>query len=249
DPTQATIRASFGVAYNSDGLGFFQGVYNGNPGNQITTTRTATSTQFPLVPAGSSWPVLLREPATLGPSAGIPAGPVYPMTIDFNSGVNLIHPNFKTPFTRSFSVGLQRPISPKMAVEIRYVGTRLVDGTATENWNEVNWTSNGFLDEFKLAQANLAANIAAGRGNTFAYFGAGTSPLPIYLANFNGQPQSAASDPTKYTGTNWTNTARLAELAARHPTPGAAAASLWGNATFRSNMVLAQYPRNFFVLN
>ena len=33
DPEQATIRASFGMSYNSDGLGFYQGVYNNNPGN------------------------------------------------------------------------------------------------------------------------------------------------------------------------------------------------------------------------
>ena len=106
------IRASYGVSYNSDGLSFYTGVYNSNPGNQITTNRTTTSTQFPLVPAGETWPVLLRDPERLGPSPDIPAGPVYPMAIDFNSGVNLFHPNFRTPFSRSFSVGLQRTLSP-----------------------------------------------------------------------------------------------------------------------------------------
>jgi len=251
DPAQATIRASFGVSYNSDGLGTFQGLYNANPGNVITTNRTATSTQFPLVPAGQTWPVLLRQPERLGPSPGIPVSPVYPMAIDFNSGVNMIHPNFRTPYSRSYSIGLQRPISSRMAFEVRYVGTRLVDGTANEDWNEVNWTSNGFLDEFKLAQANLAANIAAGRGNTFAYFGggSGTFPLPIYLANFNAQPQANASVAAFYTGTNWTNTARLAELASRNPSPGGAANTLWTTTAFRANMITAGYPSNFFVMN
>ena len=61
DPSQATIRASYGVSYNSDGLGFYRDVYAGNPGNQITTNRTTTSAQFPLVPAGESWPVLLAR--------------------------------------------------------------------------------------------------------------------------------------------------------------------------------------------
>ena len=252
DPEQATIRASFGMSYNSDGLGFYTGVYNNNPGNQVTTNRTATDPNFPLVPPGQTWPVLLRTPERLGPSANIPTAPVYPMVINFTSGVNLFHPSFRTPYSRSYSVGLQRALGRKMAVEIRYVGTRLVDGTATENWNEINWTSNGFLEEFKKAQANLAANIAAGRGNTFAYFGAnsGTSPLPIYVANFNGVKAADAGNAALYTGTNWTNTARLAELASRNPNPGAAAATLYGNATFRSNMATtAGYPRNFFVLN
>jgi len=253
DPAQATIRASFGVSYNSDGLSFFTGAYNSNPGNQITTSRTTTSTQFPLVAPGESWPVLLRDPSRLGASPNIPAGPVYPMAVNFNSGISLFHPNFKTPSSRSYSIGLQRPITPQMAIEIRYVGTRLVNGTATENWNEVNWTTNDFLAEFKAAQANLTANLAAGgaRANSFAYFGpgTGTSPLPTYLAAFNSQAQANASNAAAYAGANWTNTARLNELAARNPNPGGAANTLWTNATFRANMVAAGYPSNFFVMN
>ena len=60
------------------------------------------------------------------------------------------------------------------------------------NLNEVVVVENGFADEYRLAQANLQANIAAGRGATFAFFGAGTSPLPIYLANFTGRNRSLA---------------------------------------------------------
>lgn len=251
DPSQATLRASYGVSYNSDGLNVYRDIYNSNPGNQITTNRTTTSAQFPLVPAGESWPVLMRDRGRLGPSPGIPDGPVYPTPIDFNSGVNLFHPNFKTPFARSSSIGFQRTLSRLMAIEVRYVGTRLVDGTATENWNEVNWTSNGFLSEFKLAQANLLANIAAGRGNTFAYFGqgTGTSPLPIYLAGFNGRPQGDAANAALYTGANWTNPDRLAQLALRNPSPGGAANTLYSTAAFRASMLAAGYPSNFFVLN
>ena len=257
DPAEATLRASYGVSYNSDGLSFYTGVYNGNPGNLITTSRTTTSAQFPLVPAGQSWPVLLRDPARLGPSPGIPAGPVYPMAIDFNSGVSLFHPDFRTPFARSFSFGLQRKLSSRMAIEVRYVGTRLVDGTTTEDWNELNWTSNGFLNEFKLAQANLQAHLAAGCGTTgnpacsFAYRGAGTStfPLPFYLGNFNSRPLGDAGNAALYTGANWTNTARLGELSRLNPNPGAAANTLYSSAAFRASFAAAGYPRNFFVLN
>jgi hypothetical protein len=249
DPEQTTLRASYGVSFNSDGLSFYTGAYSGNPGGLLTTNRTPTSTQFPLVPPGESWPVLLRDPARLGPSPGIPAVPVYPMAANFTSGLSVFHPDFRTPYARSFSAGLQRPLGRLMAVEVRYVGTRLVDGTAVENWNEVNWASNGFLDELKLAQANLMANLAAGRGTSFAYFGpgTGTSPLPIYLAHFIGRadPNNAAA----YTGANWTNTARLAELAIRNPNPGAAANTLFTTAQFRTNMAAAGLPVNFFVLN
>jgi hypothetical protein len=267
DPNLATVRASYGVAYNSDGLSFFRDVYNANPGSTVSTSRSAASAQFPLVPAGQRWPLLLRETDRLGPSAGLPAAPVYPMAINFNNGVNLLDPSFRTPSTRSYSVGLQRALSRQMVVEVRYVGTRLVDGTVTENWNCSNgtvvncnsrdFTSNGFLDEFRLAQQNLQVAIGQGCGQagrpacSFAYQGpgTGTSPLPIYLANFNGVPRSQAGESARYTGANWATPARLEELAARNPTPGAAANALYTNATFRANLEAAGVPRNFFVLN
>ena len=256
DPDQATVRGGFGIAYNSDGLSFYTGIYGANPGNTITTTRSAASTQFPLVPPGESWPVLLRQPERLGPSPNNPTAPLYPLAANFASGVNLFHPDYQTPYAKSYSLGLQRAIGRLTAIEVRYVGTRLVDGSTTENWNEINFTSNGFLNEFKLAQQNLQSHIAAGCGVTggpactFAYRGPGTNPLPIYLAAFNAAAgAAAANDPTRYAGANWTNAQRLAELAARSPSPGGAASTLYTNATFRGNMVTAGYPRNFFVLN
>jgi hypothetical protein len=255
DPELATIRASLGISYNSDGLSFYTGIYGANPGNQITTNRTATSTQFPLVPPGESWPVLLRTPERLGASAGNPAEPIYPMPINFNSGVNLFHPDYRTPYAKSFSAGIQRPLSRLMSVEVRYVGTRLTDGTTTEDWNEVNWRTNGFYEEFLLAQQNLQSHLAAGCGQagaaacSFAYRGPGTNQLPIYLAAFNAQPASAAGNQALYTGANWTNNARLGELAARNPNPSGAANTLFSTAGFRTNMGTAGYASNFFVLN
>ena len=227
DPAQATIRASYGVSYNSDGLGVL-------PGRLRQQSRQPDHDEphddERAVPAGARRRVVAGAAATAGAAWAVAGDsgrrPVYPMAIDFNSGVNLFHPNFKTPFARSYSVGLQRTISRQMAVEVRYVGTRLVDGTATENWNEVNWTTNGFLDEFKLAQANLQANIASGvaaRANSFAYFGPGTGH--VAAADLPRELQRPAAEPVPaiaalYTGTNWTNTARLAELARAQSQPG-----------------------------
>ena len=50
-----------------------------------------------------------------------------------------------------------------MALEVRYVGTRGVNQWSTLNYNERNVIENGFLDEFKLAMANLQANNARRR--------------------------------------------------------------------------------------
>ena len=129
--------------------------------------------------------MLLRTPERLGPSPNNPTSPVYPLAANFANGVNLFHPDYQAPAARSCSIGLQRAINRLTAIEVRYVGTRLVDGSTTENWNEINFTSNGFLDEFRRAQQNLQSHIAAGCGQaggpacSFAYRGAGRIPSDL----------------------------------------------------------------------
>ena len=80
-----------------------------------------------------------------------------------------------------------------MAVEVRYVGTRARDLWETLNYNEINIFDNGFIQEFRAAQANLRANVAAGQATQgFAYRGpdTGTVPLPIMFAYFQGAGRS-----------------------------------------------------------
>ena len=75
-----------------------------------------------------------------------------------------------------------------MALEVRYVGNRSKFTWGSENWNERTIFENGFYDEFLLARANLKANLAGGKGATFAYTGIpGTSPLPIHQAFLSGR--------------------------------------------------------------
>jgi hypothetical protein len=139
-----------------------------------------------------------------------------------------------------------------MAFEVRYVGNRNKNAWTTENWNgEENIFETGFLDEFKLAQQNIRANVAAGRGANFRYAGpgTGTSPLPIYLAYFSGLPSSRAADPTAYSSTNFANTAWTGHLSTQEADPQDAANDLHGNTTFRGNAIRAGLPANFFVMN
>jgi Carboxypeptidase regulatory-like domain/TonB dependent receptor-like, beta-barrel len=269
DPDYATIRGGYAIGYNRDGIGTFTGVFNGNPGVSITQNRNATTGL--LVPPGESWPVLLRDTARLAPlpfcSATVTTFcsqqvPVYPMAASVANNVQIFDPDFEVANTRSWTVGLQRSLSQNTALEIRYVGTRNRHQLTQQNLNEVVVVENGFADEFKLAQANLQANLAAGRGPTLAYYGpgSGTSPLPIFLANFTGKSRSLASDPAQYTGTNWTNATQVAQVG--QILPGAiangiptgmpitvAAQSLQSNAAFRTNMLAAGLPGNFWVMN
>ena len=184
----------------------------------------------------------------------MPITRVYPMSDVITGDITVFEPGLQVPYAMTWTGGWQRKVGSSMVVEARYVGSRSLQSWQTYNYNEINIVENGFLNEFRVAQKNLESNIAAGRGNTFAYTGAaGTAPLPIFLAYFNAVPASAAGDTARYSGTNWTNTTFLGYLAKYNPTPynfaNTGTDRLIGNATFRNNALTAGLPANFFQAN
>jgi hypothetical protein len=257
DPEQATIRVGYSVAFTRERMDRFTNLYSANPGAAINANRTGN--QSNLVLPDETWPITISQQNRLGPPP-VPQTPAYPLTPSLVNGddINIFDPLIKVPNTRSWSIGFQRAISNDMAIDVRYVGTRLVNGWTTENWNEINIFENRFLDEFRLAQANLRAHVAAGCGTpnspacSFAYRGpgTGTAPLPIYLAYFARIPESRASDPASYIGvTQFANSAWTGHLGEYEPDPIDAANDLHTNATFRANALAAGLPPNLFVLN
>jgi hypothetical protein len=248
------LRGGYSLSYNREGMATFDNIFSYNPGGSIDATRSMTLGN--LVPAGSSLPVLLRNGNLSAPS--FQEFPSYPSRGVVTDSANMFDPDTRLPYTHSWTAGIQRAITKDMAFEVRYVGTRGRNGWADggRNYNEVNVIENGFLDEFKTAQANLYANIAAGRGNNFRYYGegTGTSPLPIYLAYFAGLASNQAGDPSKYASvSNFANTTYVNHLARRNPLPYSAANLLGGttssSATTRNNAIAAGLPANFFVAN
>ena len=72
----------------------------------------------------------------------------------------------------------------RRGAQVRYVGNRGHNLWRTYNLNETNIIENGFLQEFRNAQRNLAINLANGRTG-FANQGlAGQVPLPIFETAF-----------------------------------------------------------------
>ncbi len=263
DPEQATIRAGYSIAYNRVVMGTFRTNLLQNPGRTTNANRNAANGN--LVYPGQQWPLLYRETARLGPpaectgtvtAACMATTPVYPIAGTIATNLRIYDPDLQLDYSRQFSAGFQRQLSSDMAVELRYVRTRNIGTWATENWNEINTIENGFLNEFKVAQANLYANIGAGRGQTFAYMGpgTGTSPLPIFAAHFNAVPAAQAGDASRYTGTSWTNSTFTGFLSRLNPSVLGFASTntstgLYGNTTFRNNGVAAGLPVNFWALN
>jgi hypothetical protein len=242
----SVLRGGFSRAYQRGGMSDFTNVFGSNPGIAIDASRSQTNNNL------GTLPVLLSGGDLGAPS--VPQTRNFPLPVpNASSSVFVFDPNIKTPYGDSLSVGWQRVLMKDTSFEARYLHTKSV-GTWTQsfpsflNYNELNISNNGFLNEFKIAQANLQANIAAGKGNTFAYTGApGTSPLPIFLAYLNGSKD--VNNPAAYAGGNWTSTTFVNPLFALNPNPFASASSIRGNAALLANGISAGMQSNFFVAN
>jgi hypothetical protein len=196
------------------------------------------------------------------PAGCLLAAPEYPLTNQTSTGsVNIFDPNLQVPYSDTWTVGFQRSLGQKQAIEIRYVGTRSRQQWENFNYNEADILNNKFLDEFKLAQANLQSHIAAGCGGSgnacsFAYRGpgTGTSPLPIYLAFFSAVRPENAGNAALYTSTNFTNSSFVNPLGAYNSNPFTPAGTnstsgLAGDPTRQANSIAAGLPANFFRAN
>jgi hypothetical protein len=200
-PGDSVVRGGYNISYQRGGMSDFTEVYGDNPGILIDATRSTTNGNLGTLP-------LLFDGGNgnLG-APNVPLTRVYPMTVpSASSNVRAFDPDITLPFAGTGTIGLQRKLSNNMSVEARYIRTdsygswTLRNLSGALNYNEIGIVENKFIDEFRLAQANLVANINAGKGSTFAYTGVpGTSPLPIFLAHLNGS--NATTDASKYTGT------------------------------------------------
>jgi hypothetical protein len=238
---QTVLRGGYSLAFVREGLGAYITPIQSNPGGIVVANR---DTQDGTLPVGT----LLRNTSALAPPA-IPASPSYPIIGTIADAAFGFDPKLKAGEVHSFTFGIQREITKDTVFEARYVGTRARDLWRRYGLNEVNVVENGFLNEFRLAQGNFAANRAAGRGNTFAYFGpgTGTSPLPILLSFFSGLPATAAGTAANYTSAQFRTATRYNTLSPNNANPVGLANAL--NQNFLANAVRAGLPENFFVVN
>ena len=122
-------------------------------------------------------------------------------------GVNGLNPNIQQPYSESWNLGIQRSIGRSRVLEIRYNGNRSIHQWVNIDPNEVNIFENGFLSEFKTAQANLAQ---AGPTNPNPSFEGTPGSLPIMTAAFGG---AGASDFTNAQFVRYLQTGQAGALA------------------------------------
>lgn len=244
DGGQTVFRGGYSVAFVREGLNVFTSILASNPGLSIVANRNLTLGNL------GTLPVLFRDKSRLAPPT-FQTKPVYPNQGAITDSANAFNPNLQLGYVQSWSFGIQREINRDTVIEARYVGNRGVKLWQQFNLNEVNVVENGFLNEFKLAQANLQANIAQGRGANFRYAGpnTGTAPLPIILGFLTGQPASAAATAANYGNANFANATLVNALAANAPAWGTFTSNFISNATFRGNGLAAGLPANFFIVN
>jgi hypothetical protein len=184
---RSVVRGNFGVNYYDEGgLGFSTAVGN-NPG--LIQNVALLPGQPGFTPGGlslaSSIPPLITNPAAFS----------YPMPqslFTFSRGFATIDPDIRTPYILNWSVGIQRELWRDAAVEVRYLANAGRNLWRSYDMNEVNVFENGFANEFKVAQRNLAINQAAGV-NSFANTGLpGQAATPIFDAAFGARGGQAA---------------------------------------------------------
>ena len=176
DPEQATMRGRLrGRATTVSASTASPRLVGDNPGGTVSGDAQLHDRLSSCSPATSCAGALRERAAS---AAGVPAiAGLSDSAPTLEQRATSSTPASEDAGVHSFSVGFQRSLGSDMALEVRYVGNRNRNTWATENWNERALFENRFLDEFKLAQANLAAHVAQGCAATatcsFAYRGPG----------------------------------------------------------------------------
>lgn len=208
------FRGHWDITYYDEGTAMFSSTAGLNPG------RLQVGLLQPGMPGFEPGGLTLQSP--LPPFLEAPAAyqDVWKQSeLTFTSPFFAMFNDLKTGRVQSWNIGIQRQVASNTVLEVRYLGNRSANLWHQFNFNEVNIFENGFLDDFKRAQQNLAINEANGRTG-FANNGLpGQAGIPVFEAAFGargGQPALPANQ--AFTNGNFINDLRQGQagrLAAR----------------------------------
>ena len=232
----SVIRAGYAInTIREDGSTL--AIWGANQGR--TLALNVDPTNFP-AQFGAPGSVLFRNPVL--PSRPAPATPSYPLAVAATNSVSDFDPNLKTGYVQSWDIGIQRELTRDTVLEVRYVGNHGTDLWRQVNINEINIFENGFVNEFKTAQNNLA--LARGCA----------SPDPVCMAvnrnrsnQYFGLPGQQAL-PLIFTALAANNDATSA-LQIEQGQAGALANAIATNATRMARLTAAGSPINLFQVN
>ena len=233
-PGKSSIRGGYSISYLRDGFTVISnamGVGTTNPGliavsANTTPTGVLTGAGVPLPPQTFQIPITDRTNNLANP----------------NNSLWTIDPNLRTPYVQQWSFGFEREIFKDTAFEVRYSANHAIKVFRAVDFNEINIFENGFLNEFRRAQSNLAINTANGQPNSFGnlFPALGTVPLPIFSAFFATGVSNANA---------FGNATFISHL--NNNNVGSIASTLAFSNIYRASRELAAngIPANFFVAN
>lgn len=249
---ESAIRGGYSLTYYDEGTNMFAFNAGSNPGY---------GQSLRLQPGIGFQPgdLTLRTPLPAFVAFPLEYKETFPQSdFTFSNGFRTMKRDLEAPYVHSWNIGVQRRITRAMVVEARYLGTRGEHVWRTYNINEVNIFENGFLQEFKNAQNNLAISRANGNVANFSNRGLpGQVPLPIFETAFGPRGSQAALP----AGSGFTNGGFITDL--DEGTAGNLANSLAGNSNYVCRLfgstfspcqrlgynAAGTYPINFFLAN
>lgn len=138
------IKAASTLVAANPGLGAFTSIARSAAG--LTTLRSTLTprTGFEAIPTFTT-PTLRTLPILLSTSNAEGGNTRTAFGVD---------PNFQVQRNYEYNIGLQRNIGFKTVLEVRYVGGRSDSAVRSNDFNQVDIQSNGFLADFQRAQNN-----------------------------------------------------------------------------------------------
>jgi len=228
----AVLRAGYNISSIREGMNVYTSIYGSNQG--VTQDDSVSPTSYPQY-FGAPGSVEFSDPTI--PTRPVPSSPQYPITPCFTCSLNGFDPNLRLGYVQSWNIGYQRELMRDTVVEVRYNGNHGVKEWRQLALNEVNILENGFLQQFKIAQNNLA--IARG-GNIFQNTG---------VVNFGNQGlpgQQAIPIISTALGTTSDSTSATYLMMGQ---AGSFANAISTNSARMANLTAANYPANLFVVN
>jgi hypothetical protein len=180
--SNTVIRGGASISYYDEGWATVENSFYTNPGGGQSVY---------LEPSLNFTPGSLSLGGTIPPLQAFPSNfkTAFPLPeADFTFAYqpfDTVDPKIRSPYTESWNFGIQRKLPGNNVLEVAYVGNHVLHSWLQYDLNEVNIFENGFLNQFKAAQANLAANAGATFADNTGV--SGLTPTPIFDTAFAGQ--------------------------------------------------------------
>jgi hypothetical protein len=180
--SNTVIRGGASISYYDEGWATVENSFYTNPGGYQSVYLIPSVNFVPgSLSLGGTIPPLVAFPSDFKTAFPLPEAAFTFVPQSFDT----VDPRIRSPYTEAWNFGIERKLPGNNVLEVAYVGNHVVHSWLQYDLNELNIFENGFLNQFKAAQANLAANA----GTTFADNTgvSGLTPTPIFDTAFTGQ--------------------------------------------------------------